>query len=277
MKPRIFAKPFIIISLTVLFVSACTLPAPMPTPLPTQLPAVPTGTLLPIEPTSTVFVPTALPPTATIFPTLTSVPGAIRLNFAAGATSGVASGTIQPGQVINYLVGAAKGQPLMVSTSSFNNDVTFSVIGLKDGLTLLSPSAKIASWQTMLTVTQDYLISVIAGATSENYSLNVITPARVIFASGATSATVSGSTPGGFVVSYVVYALVNQQMDLTLLVPGGNAVLSIYGYEDGQPYMRSVVEQTSFSMKLPASQDYIIQVVPRAGEVAAYTLAINIK
>jgi hypothetical protein len=245
MKTRVLAKPLIVIPFTILFIAACTLPAPMSTPLPTQLPAIPTNTLLPVVPTSTVFAPTTLPPTATTFPTLTAVPGSIRLDFAAGSTSGVAIGTIQPGQVINYLIGASKSQPLMVSTSSFNNDVTFSVLGLRDGLTLLSPSAKNASWQTMVTVSQDYMISVIAGATSENYTLNVIIPSRVKFAPGATSATVSGSTPNGFVVSYVIYALVNQQMDLTLLVPGGNAVLSVYGYEDGQPYMRSIVEQTT--------------------------------
>jgi hypothetical protein len=43
-------------------------------------------------------------------------------------------------------------------------------------------------------------------------------------------------------------------------------VLSFYGCQDGQPYLRYVVEQNTFSMVLPATEDYIIQVVPRGGE-----------
>jgi hypothetical protein len=51
----------------------------------------------------------------------------------------------------------------------------------------------------------------------------------------------------------------------------------MYGYQDGQPYLRYVVEQTAFDMTLPATQDYIIQVVPRAGAVADYDLTVEIK
>jgi len=210
-------------------------------------------------------------------PRPTTIPGAVRINFDTGATSDVVEGVIQPGQVMNFLVGAAQGQPLMVSTNSYNNDVTFSVKGLQDGKILLDASQKFSSWQTMLSVTQDYLIQVIGGASKENFSLNVITPARISFDPGAISAVRKGTTPNGLDVSYILRANANQQMDLSLDAPDGNAVLSVYGYQDGQPYLRYVVESTTFSLKLPASQDYIIQVVPRAGGVAQYTLNITIK
>lgn len=261
----------------VMGLSACgtlspTLPAPIPQPtsLPTNISMPPTDTL----PAATA---TSIPPTPTLGQVGTIVPDAIRLDFALGATFGTVSGNIRPGQVIKYLVGASKSQPMLVSTSSLNNDVIFSVMGLTDGLSLLPASQKYTSWQTMLTVTQDYLITLYGGGTVENYTLDVSTPARVTFPFGAVSVTMSGSTPGGFDVSYVVYALKDQTLDLKLAAPAGNAVLAVYGFEDGQPYLRYVVEQTTFSMKLPASQDYIIQVVPRAGEVAAYSLTINIK
>jgi len=245
-------------------------PTSQPSPFQTDTSIPSTETPLPATLTS-------IPPTPTLAQVGTIVPDAIRLDFVVGATSGSVSGNIRPGQVIKYLVGAAKSQPMMVSTSSYNNDVIFSVMGLTDGLTLLPASQKYTSWQTMLTLTQDYLITVYGGATVENYTLDVITPARVTFPSGAVTVTLNGSTPGGYVVSYIVYALQNQQLDLNLTAPSGNAVLSVYGFEDGQPYLRYVVESTTFSMKLPASQDYIIQVVPRAGQVAAYSLTINIK
>lgn len=244
--------------------SATAAASPIP---PTETPALSTATLIPL-------------------PSNTSAPassggnlpsGAVRVNFATGATAGIEQGQLRAGQVQNFLVGAAAGQPLIVSVDSLNHDVTFSVTGVKNGSVLLGAAQKLTSWQTMLTVTQDYLITIYAGATTENFTLNVITPARITFDSGAIAAQRSGSTPGGLIVSYVIRANAGQKMKLELVVPGGNAVLSVYGYQDGQPYLRYVVEQTSFDFTLPATQDYIIQVYPRAGEVANYTLNVEVK
>lgn len=283
MKKLTKFKILIVLTVTTLTVLACgVLSTPAPTPaFPTSAPTdtpmiVPTATGIPPTPQPpTAVPPTAIPPTSA--PAPTSIPGAVRINFAAGATAGVVTGELQPGEVQNFLVGASAGQPLMVSTGSYNNDVTFSVTGAKDGQTLLSASQKLTSWQTMLTETQDYLIRVYAGASSENFTLNVITPARINFASGAVSATETGTTPGGLVVSYILRASINQKMDITLDAPNMSALLSVYGYQDGQPYLRSAAGSQTFSMKLPATQDYVIQVVPNAGQVANYSLNITVK
>ena len=283
MKKLTKFKMLIVLTLTIVIVLACgVLSVPVPTPaFPTSAPTdtpmiVPTATAVP--PTSeppTAVPPTVIPPTSV--PAPTSIPGAVRIDFATGATAGVVTGVLQPGEVQNFLVGASAGQPLMVSTGSYNNDVTFSVTGAKNGQILLDASQKLASWQTMLTETQDYLIRVYAGASTENFTLNVITPARITFDPGAVSATETGTTPGGLVVSYILRASVNQQMDISLDAPNTSALLSVYGYQDGQPYLRSVVGSQTFSMKLPATQDYVIQVVPNAGQVANYSLNITVK
>jgi hypothetical protein len=283
MKKLTKFKILIVLTVTTLTVLACgvlSTPAPTsasPTSASTDTPMiVPTATVVP--PTSeppTAIPPTAVPPTSA--PAPTSIPGAVRINFAAGATAGVVTGELQPGEVQNFLVGASAGQPLMVSTGSYNNDVTFSVTGAKNGQVLLDGSQKLTSWQTMLTETQDYLIRVYAGASAENFTLNVITPARITFAPGAVSATEVGTTPGGLVVSYILRASINQQMDITLDAPNMSALLSVYGYQDGQPYLRSAAGSQTFSMKLPATQDYVIQVVPNAGQVANYSLNITVK
>ena len=247
---------------------APTIAAPPTAQPPTAIP--PTA----VPPTS--IPPSALPPTAV--PALpASIPGAIRISFEAGATEGIYEGQIQPGQVINFVVGASQGQPLMVTTDCLNHDVSFAVLGLKNGEVLLDSSLKLSSWQAILGATQDYLIQVIGGTSTENFSLNITTPARINFDPGAVSALRQGSTPGGFAVSYILRASLNQQMDIILNAPNGNAVLSIYGYQDGQPYMRSVVESTVFSLKLPATQDYMIQVVPMAGQVAPYSMIVTVK
>lgn len=274
-----------------LVLSACNLPGsqaastqipalPFPTALATGAPVLASSTPMVIPPTSApAATATSLPPTAVptaVPPQPNAIPGAVRVNFATGATAGIVQGQIQPGHVVNYLVGASRNQPLIISADSPNHDVTFSVLGLKDGLTLLPASQQASSWQTMLTVSQDYLVQVIAGASQENFTLNIITPARVNFDPGTDTTLLKGTTPGGWNVSYVLRASAGQRMDLNLYAPAGNAVLSIYGYQDGQPYLRYVVEQTTFGMKLPATQDYIIQVVPRAGAVASYSLSITI-
>jgi hypothetical protein len=165
----------------------------------------------------------------------------------------------------------------MASVDAPNHDVTFAIIGLSDGKTYLSASKKESTWQSILLVTQDYLIHLIGGTSPENFTLNVNTPARIIFDPGAISATRAGSTPGGLDVSYILRANINQKMDLNLQAPPGKAVLAIYGYQDGNPYLRYVVEATTFSMSLPATEDYVIQVVPYAGEVVDYTLDITVK
>ena len=223
---------------------------------------------------------TSVPATAVPAPTFTSAPvviNATRIKFATGATSGIQEGQLQAGQSQRFLVGAAAGQPMMISVNSLNNDITLSVKGVNDGKVLLSAAEKTSSWQTMLTVTQDYLIEIYGGASTENFTLSITTPARIRFDPGAISAKYSGSTPGGLDVAYVLRANAGQKMKLNLTGPAGDVVLSVYGYQDGQPYLRYVVEQTSFEMTLPATEDYIVQVVPRAGKVVDYTLTVEVK
>ena len=283
-RPLLFA-----ISLVALTLFACGLTSPTPTTVPGLMETMVAGTLQAMASPTAAILATDEPPLATVtmaptkasLPTNTSAPAvvgaAVRIKFATGATSGIQEGQLQPGQSQRFLVGAAAGQPLMVSVNSLNNDVTFSVSGVSDGRVLLAASEQLGSWQTMLTTTQDYLIQVYAGAKTENFTLNIITPARIKFSPGAVSAKLSGATVGGLNVAYVIRANAGQKLKLTLTAPKNDAVLSMYGYQDGQPYLRYVVEQTAFDMTLPATQDYIIQVVPRAGAVADYDLTVEIK
>ena len=258
--------------------------APSSTPLliaPSATPAVLPSAVPPSAEPATAVPPTAVPPTA-VPPTAqppapTAILGATRISFATGATSGLVDGSLQPGETKLFLVGASAGQPLMVSASSFNSDVTFSVVGAHDGRTLVDASQKLSSWQDILTATQDYLIRVYAGASGGNYNLNIITPARINFDPGAISATRTGTTPGGLAVAYILRAGAGQQMDVTLTAPNQSAMLGIYGYQDGQPYLRSAMGLQTFSLQLPATQDYMIQVFPNAGQIASYTLNITVK
>lgn len=232
-----------------------------------------TSTLAPLpDPTGTAIIaPTNAPRFSTPVP-----PSATRINFITGATTGVVSAPIQPGQVQYYVLNASQGQPMIVMVNSLNNDVTLSV-KTQGGTSMLNQSAHQSSWQAMLPQTEDYYIGVYGGTSSENYTLSVEIPSRIKFQPDATLFKLNGKTVGGYVVAYTVLAIKDQKMTVTLYSPDNNVALMIYGYTDGQPYVRAANGKTSYTFRLPATQDYIIEVVPKAGKVVNYYMEVTIK
>jgi hypothetical protein len=254
--------------------AAATVAAMLPsaTPVPLIVTATPASAL----PTATITSAAATAVTSsTPLPTATAIPQT-RINFAQGATFGNVTGVLQSGTSSIYLLNVAKGQPLLLNLGDPNNDLYFSVTG-RDGTALLPASSKLSSWQTEVPSTQDYFIQIFAGTATENFDLSVEIPSRVSFAKRAISATVAGTTVNGYSVSYVLTAAKNQIMNVTLTVPANTAALTVYGYSDGQPYLRSVTGSTTFSMKLPSTQDYIIKVVPNGSIAVNYSMTIVIK
>lgn len=249
----------------------------IPTAMQTLIPE-PSPTLTLLQ-TSTPIPQTEVQPTAksTSLPPATSVlPTATRINFAPGTTYGTATGTIQAGQTLHYVLKAQLGQPMLASVSSRDNDVTMAIIA-EDGTPLLPASQEWSNWQGTLYATQDYYFQIISGASTENFSLWVSIPSRVQFDRGAISATVSGATVEGYIASYVVAAQGGQIMNI-VLVPNPNvAALTVWGFSDGQPFMRAHMGSTTFNMQLPSTQDYIIDVVPQGGQEVDFTLTIEIK
>ncbi len=223
--------------------------------------------------------PTPIPPTLPISPSATpavSVPLAMRITFLNGATVGVVNAPIQAGQSQNYVLQAFRAQPMFVFVGSPNNDVTVS-IKMQDGTTILSAAARQTSWQGSLPQTEDYYLTIHGGGVSENFSLTVTVPSRIQFASGADFATVSGKTVAGYDLSYAVFAAKGQDMSVDLKDLSSKASLSIYGFTDGQRYLRSEKGQTSFEFVLPATQDYVIVVVPVSGSVVSFTMTVKIQ
>ena len=201
---------------------------------------------------------------------------AARLHFLSGATSLSASYILPARQTVYYVLRAAQGQPMLVDVPSYNGDVTFSLTA-PNGAAVVSASDKRATWQGALPATGDYTLVIYGGATAENISLSVTIAARIQFARGATQITLPGKTAGGYAVTYAAWAAKGQVLSADVTGAGSNAALTIWGFSDGQPYVRNVTEQTSFSFTLPSSQDYIIMVVPQAGAVVNYTLTVKIK
>ena len=269
----------------ILMVTVACLGSTYPTQVPNAVDTIVAATMRAITPANTATVPVSATPIATptfVIPTLPPVgatlvpPPATRINFLSKATTGVVTGPISPGQSQYFVLNASVGQPLIVMVNSLNNDVTLS-IRTQGGTWMLNAAAHQTTWQSMLPKTEDYYIGVYGGDTTENFTLTIVIPSRIKFATGSITATVNGQTVGGYNVAYTVLALKSQLMTVKLNGVANNAALMIHGYSDGQPYLRSETEQTSFNLKLPATQDYIIEVVPKTGQVVTYTLQLIIK
>jgi hypothetical protein len=202
-------------------------------------------------------------------------PSSTNIVFAPGATAAVEQGSLQPGQVRNFTLSAGKYQSMILLVDSPNSDVTLAVYEA-NGNMLLDPAKKWTEWQWLLPATEVYTIQVIGGSTTENFTLTAKVAARITFTSGATSATVSGSTPKGFVLSYSISAKANQTMTVALNVPANSASLDIFGLAYGQLLLNPSAKATTWTGTLPSTQDYIIEIIPNSGQVVNYSLTVTI-
>ncbi len=270
-----FRKPAIAVSLAMLAVMlmGCNLPS---TPAATATPSLPPISSLlpplistPVLPFTLTFTPSLIPS-----PTVTTTPAIRNIVFSAGATAAVDQTSIDPKQVLMYTINAGQNQPMILNVSSPHNDVTLGVTE-PDGTVLLDPANKWTNWQWRLPITGVYTIRVYGGATNENYTLTTKVAKRVAFPTGSTTLTLSGSTPNGYVVSYALTCGANLTMTASINVATSSAYLDVIGLASG-PLLSPAAKSNYWSGTLPATQDYIIEVIPNGGQVVNYTLTVSV-
>ncbi|MFH1523891.1 MAG: hypothetical protein ABIF04_02910 [Chloroflexota bacterium] len=263
-----FRKPAIAMSLTIVLalLAGCNLPIMQATPSPTAISLPPLNTDTPIPPTPTL--------TLTSTPTTTATPSATDIVFFTGTTAGVVQGTIQPNQVLTYTLSAGQYQPMILILNSSNNGA-YLAVSEPDGNALLDPAKKWTNWQWLLPKTEVYTIQVIGGTTAENFTLTAKVAKRVTFPAGGSSITLDGTTPKGYVFSYAISCKANQTMTISLNVPATSAYLDIFGLATGT-LLSSSTKATTWTGTLPATEDYIIEVIPNNGQVVNYSLTVTV-
>jgi hypothetical protein len=275
MKSRVLSAVVIL-----LFITACngTFQIGLENSATSPTSGVPLATSTSILPSPTSQAPLATP--TSIFPNPTPQPTATTALFAGnivmppGTTAGVVQGTIQPGQVVTYTLGAGQSQPMILIMNSPNNDVTLGLFE-PNGNMLLSPANKWTRWQGLLPKAELYTIQVIGGATSENYTLTAKVAQLVNFAPSATSITLNGTTVNGYVFSYAFSCSANQTMTVTLNVPSSTAYIDIFGIASGS-LLSSATKANTWTGILPQTQDYVIEVIPNNGQVVNYSLTVSV-
>ena len=244
--------------------------------LPNSTSATPTTTATALSsPTSAVPLNTATSPAPSPMPvpSVTATPQPDKLIFATGATAGVATGSLTSGQTKTFTVNAEQNQAMILILNSPKNDLILGVTN-PDGSTLLDPSKKWNRLQRLLPKTGAYTIQVLGAAGSEDYTLTVKIAASVNFSSGSDTATLTGKTVNGLVVSYDIYCTTGQTMTTTLNVPATTAYLDVFGLAYG-PLLSSTLKAISWSGVLPDTENYVVEVIPTNGVEVSYQLSVK--
>jgi len=98
---------------------------------------------------------------------------------------------------------------------------------------------------------------------------------RIEFERGGTDAYVEGKLAANEVRSYVLWAKEGQQMDVDVDSPKENVNLTVSAAPDSKPLARPAGSATRWNGDLPASQDYILNLVGPA-EPTTYALIASI-
>lgn len=215
-------------------------------------------------------------PAPGVSPTAPGAAAVTRIQFKSGATEAVAGGHLAAGGSARYVLAAGAGQTMQVSLSPDQGQAMLVIWGA-DGTVLMSDHAGSAYWTGTLPSTQDYYIDVRpAPGVAVDYSLDVVIPARIQFAPGATSASVQGTLGAGARHSYVLQANAGQTMTVRLTPADTQAYLIIWG-ADGSVLKSGAGEGKEWSGVLTISEDYYIEVRAAAeGPAVAYTLQVTI-
>jgi LysM repeat protein len=193
-----------------------------------------------------------------------------RIVFATGATSAIVQSHLGANTKQVYLLNAGAGQTLEVTLSA-PSSFTLAITG-ENGSTLQSASSN-STFRGVLPKSQDYLLVVTAGGSAADYGLTVDIPLRIRFASGSTSATLTGTIPANLSQYFILGAAKGQTLKVTA-TPDDKLQLIIYGV-DGSVLRSGMGQGASFSGVLPLTEDYIL-VLRSANQVQAFSLNVSI-
>ncbi len=198
------------------------------------------------------------------------------IRFGTGQTSALISGSVQPNGRARYDFYAAAGQHFLVMLQSATGSAVLSVSD-NLGNSYLPYSAGYTYWSMVLPQTRSYYVDVIGQGQATDFLLQVVIPARITIPQNTYSASYRGNVLANGVVSYVAYAASGQRMSVNLSSGATpQAFLRISGMSSGEVYLDHTTKWTNWWSYLPATQDYLIEVVGTANP-ANYQLNVEIR
>lgn len=244
------------------------------------------ATSQPLTQTTATAQPTVAAGTVLAPPPSGSTVGPKRVTFPPGGTTAFLQNSLAPSGVDRYVLRALAGQTMSLTLVTSQGTAVLVVVGA-DGTVLLPMSNGAITWSGKLPSTQDYTIEVRSTAVNVmNYALQVTipplattvpqdTPRRITFAPGATSASITGSTATNGQDRFVLRILQGQTLTATLTSAQNNVILIIYG-ADGNVLISDHAGATTFTGKVPTTQDYYIDTRSVGSAVVPFTLKVTI-
>ena len=199
----------------------------------------------------------------------------VRVRFASGTTSKTLTAHLNANQALDYIAWAGKGQILEVNAVPSNSSASLQLIiyGV-DGTVLRSGMGEGSTFRGELPLSEDYIITVRAGDVATDFTLQVIIPQQIRFASGSYSGSAYTYLATGHTQYYVLSASQGQTMQVALS-PTTGLKLAIYGM-DGTVLKSANSGGASFSGALPSTQDYFLDVT-NTGNPISYKMTVTIK
>ena len=208
--------------------------------------------------------------------------GLVRVRFARGTTSGLVNDSLGPAESRGYLIGAERGQVMMVHAITWPvrqggspaPATTVRVYSVEDGRELTVPSGIGGLWSGRLPETGDYTVRVSAAGPAA-YTLAVQIPRRLTPGEGDPTAAITGTAPSRAPVDYIIAGEAGQRLAVSVR-ESDPATLHVYGLDDGKQLAPLPERRQLWAGKLPATQDYVVSVVP-ADEGARYELTVTLR
>ena len=210
-------------------------------------------------------------------PSTTPAAGApVRIRFATGTIAATRTGHLAPLASDLFVLAAQRGQTLEAFVESPGALLT---VWGPDGDELSPGAEQMPAWRVVLPAKGDHFIAVNSTGRATSYKLTVIidTPnaagaTRIRFATGSTSATVSGQITAGAPARYVLRALADQMLMVNASATRPGLLYCVAG-ADGRVVIPFSAGPGAWRPVLPATQDYtIVLVSPDAA--AAYTMTV---
>lgn len=156
----------------------------------------------------------------------------IRIQFAAGDDSAQVFGSIPPGGINHYVLGAMADQEMTVSVDVFDdNPITLAIAGA-DGTILNQYDTDVTSWTGVLPSTQDYYIDILSrdDQATIDYALVVVIPAA---GESSNQATGGDYEPVSLAVCQSIQEMANSALSTAFTMEAGTPFVDPLSGETG--------------------------------------------
>jgi len=208
--------------------------------------------------------------------------GLLRIRFARGTTSGILNDSLLAGEIRGYLIGAERGQVMMVHAITWPvrqggappATARVRVYSAAGGGELTTPSEPGPLWSGRVTATGDFVVRVEA-TRPVAYTLAVQIPRRLSVDVADPTASITGTAPSRAPVDYIIEGRSGQTLAASVR-EADPASLHLYGLDDAGQLAPLAERRKLWAGTLPATQDYVISVVP-VDEGARYELTVALR